>query len=76
MVTRETMYMSTAPRAYSTAITFSVAKRRSATSPTKNGEISDARAVVPNMAPVWVPEKCSVLVRYVLMVTYHAPQTM
>src|SRR3982751_1545476 len=43
--------------------------------PTKNGEIMDASAVVPNTAPACVPEKCSVAVRYVPIVTYQQPQT-
>ena len=59
----------------SAARIFSVAKNRSAMSPTKNGEIMLASAVVPKTAPVSVPENFSVAVRYVPIVTYHAPQT-
>ena len=44
-------------------MTRSVAKNRSATSPTKNGDTSEATEVVPNTAPAAVAEKCSVLVR-------------
>ena len=57
-------------------MTRSVAKKRSATNPTKNGETSDATAVVPKTAPAAVAEKWSVLVRYVVIVTYQAPQMM
>ena len=60
-----------APRKCSAASIFSVAKKRSAIIPTKNGEIMLASAVVPKIAPVSVPEKCRVAVRYVPMVTYH-----
>src|SRR4051812_45661579 len=35
----------------------------------------DASAVVPNTAPACVPEKCSVAVKYVPIVTYQQPQT-
>src|ERR671912_485889 len=53
----------------------SVAKNRSATSPTKNGETIAASAVVLYASPLSWPENWSVLSRYVPMVTYHAPQT-
>ena len=55
-------------------MTRSVAKKRSATSPTKNGDTSEATDAVPKTAPAAVAEKCSVVVRYVVIVTYHAPQ--
>ena len=71
---RVTKYRMTAPIRCSTASTFSVAKKRSAISPMKNGVIMLASAVVPNTAPASVPENFSVAVRYVLMVTYHDPQ--
>ena len=64
----------TAPIRWSAASTFSVAKKRSAINPTKNGEIMQASAAVPNTAPAWVPENFNVAVRYVVMVTYHDPQ--
>ena len=44
-------------------MTRSVAKSRSATSPTRNGATSEASAVVPKTAPASVPENFSVLVR-------------
>src|SRR5712671_3471627 len=53
----------------------SVAKNRSATMPTKNGEIIAASAVVPYARPICWPEKCSVSPSQVPMVTYHAPHT-
>src|SRR4051812_20070678 len=53
----------------------SVAMNRSATMPTKNGEIIAASAVVPAASPICSPEKCSVAPSHVPMVTYHAPQT-
>ena len=59
---------------YRNAITRSVAKNRSATRPTKNGETSEASDTVEKTRPACVPVKCSVCVRYVVMVTYHAPQ--
>src|SRR6185436_19296447 len=55
-------------------MTRSVAKNRSATRPTKKGDISEATETVENTRPACVPVKCSVCVRYVVMVTYHAPQ--
>ena len=51
-----------------------MAKKRSATMPTKNGDTIAASAVVPYAAPLSVPEKLSVFSRYVPIVTYHAPQ--
>ena len=51
-----------------------MAKNRSAIRPTKNGDTSDARETVEKTRPAWVPVKFSVCVRYVVMVTYHAPQ--
>src|SRR5262249_40708032 len=48
---------------------------RSATMPTKNGEMIAATAVVPAARPICSPEKCSVEPSHVPMVTYHAPQT-
>src|SRR5262245_9272461 len=59
---------------YRNAITRSVAKNRSATRPTKNGETSDAIDTVENTHPAWVPVNPRVCVRYVVIVTYHAPQ--
>src|SRR4249920_3186807 len=53
----------------------SVAMKRSATMPTKNGEIIAASAVVPAARPICSPEKCSVSPSHVPIVTYHAPQT-
>src|ERR671912_728217 len=53
----------------------SVAKNRSATSPTKNGDTIAASAVVLYARPLSWPENWSVLSRYVPMVTYQAPQT-
>src|SRR5213595_915141 len=53
----------------------SVAMNRSATMPTKNGEIIAASAVVPYARPVCSPEKCNVSPSQVPIVTYHAPQT-
>ena len=44
----------------SAASTRSVEKKRSAIRPTKNGEIMQASAVVPNTAPAWSPENFSV----------------
>src|SRR3954452_6243294 len=53
----------------------SVAMKRSATIPTKNGEIIAASAVVPAASPICSPEKCSVSPSQVPIVTYHAPHT-
>src|SRR5215469_8752593 len=53
----------------------SVAMKRSAIIPTKNGEIIAASAVVPAARPICSPEKCSVDPSHVPIVTYHAPQT-
>src|SRR4051812_25500819 len=53
----------------------SVARKRSATMPTKNGEIIAASAVVPAARPICSPEKCSVAPSHVPIVTYHAPHT-
>src|SRR5882672_8086461 len=53
----------------------SVAMNRSATMPTKNGEIIAASAVVPAASPICSPEKCSVPPSHVPIVTYHAPHT-
>src|SRR5438270_609130 len=69
LVTCETRYRSTAPARCSTANTLSVEKKRSATRPTKNGEIRHASANVPKIAPAWSPENLRVLVRYAVMVT-------
>ena len=52
-----------------------MAKNRSATSPTKNGETIAAIAVVLYARPLCCPENWSVFSRYVPMVTYQAPQT-
>src|SRR6478609_2470163 len=49
--------------------------KRSATMPTKNGEIIAASAVVPAARPICSPEKCSVAPSHVPIVTYHAPHT-
>ena len=48
---------------------------RSATMPTKNGEIIAASAVVPAARPICSPEKCSVSPSHVPIVTYQAPHT-
>src|SRR5438093_9657958 len=53
----------------------SVAKNRSATMPTKNGETIAANAVVPYANPICSPEKCRVSASHVPIVTDHAPQT-
>jgi hypothetical protein len=53
----------------------SVAMNRSATMPTKNGEIIAASAVVPAASPICSPLKWSVPPSHVPIVTYHAPQT-
>src|SRR3954469_13015758 len=53
----------------------SVARKRSATMPTKNGEIIAASAVVPAARPICSPEKCSVSPSHVPIVTYQPPQT-
>src|SRR5580704_1469575 len=42
----------------------------------KNGETRDATETVEKTVPACVPVKCNVVIRYVLMVTYHAPHTM
>ena len=55
--------MQIAPSAYSTAITRSVEKNLSATSPTKKGDTRQAIDTVLNAAPASVPEKCNVLVK-------------
>src|SRR3954453_22866416 len=52
----------------------SVARERSATMPTKNGEIIAARAVVPAASPICSPVKFSAPSQ-VPIVTYQAPQT-
>src|SRR5262245_19885130 len=52
----------------------SVAKNRSATMPTKNGEIIAATAVVPAARPICAPEKRNVEPSHVPIVTYQAPQ--
>ena len=52
-----------------------MAKKRSATMPTKNGEIIAASAVVPNARPICSPENFSVSPSHVPIVTYHAPHT-
>ena len=59
----------------SVARIFSVAKNRSATMPTKNGDTIAASAVVLYARPLCCPENFSVCSRYVPIVTYHAPQT-
>src|SRR5262249_24097497 len=59
----------------STARILSVAKNRSATMPTKNGEIMAATAVVPAASPICSPVKCSVWPSHVPIVTYQAPPT-
>src|ERR1700754_1867894 len=74
VVTRVTMNSNAAEMMYRTAITRSVANNRSATRPTKKGETSEASETVEKIRPAWVPVKCSVCVRYVVMVTYHALQ--
>src|SRR5436309_2564730 len=53
----------------------SVARNRSATMPTKNGDIIAPTAVLPAASPICSPEKCSVSPSQVPIVTYHAPQT-
>src|SRR6185312_13977569 len=70
------MYQSTTPPTMcSSARMRSVAKNRSATMPTKNGEIIAAMAVAPYASPTCVPSNLSDVPRYVPMVTNHAPQT-
>ena len=59
----------------STASSFSVAKNRSATIPTKNGDTSAAMAVAPYASPTCGAVKFSVCDRYVPIVTNHAPHT-
>ena len=56
------------------ASTRSVAKKRSATMPTKNGETIAASAVVPDATPTCCPENFRVSPRNVPNVTYHTPQ--
>src|SRR3954468_5899866 len=63
------------PRTCSAARIRSVARKRSATMPTKKGEIIAASAVVPAARPICSPEKCSVSPSHVPIVTYHAPHT-
>src|SRR5471030_1230656 len=63
------------PRTCSAARIRSVAMKRSAIMPTKNGEIIAASAVVPAASPICSPEKCSVEPSHVPIVTYHAPHT-
>src|SRR5690242_5411833 len=75
LVTGVTAKRKPAPIRWRTQSTRSVEKKRSAIKPTKNGEIMDASAVVPNTAPACVPENFSVIVKYVPMVTYQQPQT-
>src|SRR5438874_10148192 len=53
----------------------SVAMNRSATMPTKNGEMIAATAVVPAARPICSPENFSVSPSHVPIVTYHAPHT-
>ena len=56
-------------------MTRSVAKNRSATRPTKNGETSDATEVVPKTAPACGRRKSAVCWSgRCVMVTYQAPQ--
>ena len=55
-------------------MTRSVAKNRSATKPTNTGDTRDAIDTVPNTIAASVAVKCSVRVRYVLIVTYQEPQ--
>src|SRR4029453_4785805 len=52
-----------------------VARYRSATRPTKNGDTIAATAVVPNARPICWPENFSVCPSHVPIVTDHAPQT-
>ncbi len=59
----------------SSASSFSLEKNRSATMPMKNGDAIAAIAVAPYALPICASVKCSVLPRYVPIVTYHAPQT-
>src|SRR4029077_2508227 len=63
------------PRMCSAARMRSVAMNRSATMPTKNGEIIAANAVVPAARPICSPEKWRVCPSHVPIVTYHAPHT-
>ena len=62
-VNRVTEKRSIAPTKCKDASTRSEAKKRSAIKPTKKGEIIEARAVVPKIAPVSVPENFKVAVR-------------
>ena len=66
---------STAPATCSAHSSRSVAKKRSATMPTKNGEMIAASAVVPEARPICSPEKPSVCPSHVPSVTDQAPQT-
>ena len=59
----------------STARMRSVEKKRSATMPTKNGEIIAASAVVLYARPTCSPENFSVSPSHVPAVTYHEPHT-
>src|SRR5215813_5975658 len=53
----------------------SVDMKRSATIPTKNGEIIAASAVVPDARPICSPEKPNVWPSHVPIVTDQAPHT-
>ncbi len=75
MTARDAAYIKSPPARWSTASARSVARKRSAIIPTKNGEIIAASAVAPYARPIWVPENLRVWPRYVPMVTNQAPQT-
>ena len=62
------------PTKCSTASSFSVAKKRSANTPMKNGDTMAAMAVVAYAQPICGPVKCRVVPRYVPIVTNHEPQ--
>src|SRR5665213_4023953 len=59
----------------STAITRSDEKKRSATIPTKNGDIIAAIPMLPYARPACPPLNLSVSMKYVPAVTYQAPYT-
>ena len=75
MVWSDAQNSTTPPTTWSAARMRSVAKKRSATIPMKNGEIIAASAVVPTASPICSPEKWSVWFSQVPIVTYHDPQT-
>src|SRR5207245_574638 len=73
VVSVEAYHMIAPPTRCRTASSFSVAKKRSAKTPMKNGDTMAAMAVVAYAQPICGPLKCSVAPMYVPMVTNHAP---